>query len=140
MLEFKVTLDTDDDILKITGPTDFEIKGTIWSIDDMCKMFKEYMLTFCQKVYFGDYRIDAITNNNKSVYSLSKDQQGTRSTWVELGKFSTYFDAFETMCNYQYQDMQCPAGFTDCIFADKDCDLCKECAKHNGCYYDDEDK
>ena len=139
MLQFLVTLDTDTDVLKIEGPTDYKIEGTVWSIDDMCKMFKEYMLTFCKKVHFGDYRIDAI---GEKYYSLSKDIQGTRSEWIEIGKFATYFDAFEALCDAQYEDSKCLAGFTDCIWQGKDYkdNYCKECAKRGGVYYDDEDK
>ena len=141
MLEFKIIIDTEDDIVTVTGPTNLVVEEQVWSIEDMCEVFKHYMLEFCKKVHFGDYRIDAI---GEKYYSLSKDIQGTRSEWIEIGKFSTYFDAYEALCDAQYADSICSAGYTDCIW-NKDTDYynkerCKECAAKDGCYYDDEDK
>lgn len=140
MLEFKITIDTDDDIVKVTGPTNLVVEEQVWSIEDMCEVFKHYMLEFCKKVHFGDYRIDAVNHISMTDYVLSKDNKGTRSEWDYISSHSRYIDAFEKMCDLQYKDSLCPAGFTDCIFADKEHNFCKECAEHNGCYYDDEDK
>ena len=97
MLEFKVTLDTDEDILTITGPTTLKVIERVWSIEDMTEAFKRYMLTFCQKVHYGNYRIDAINSKDKVVYVLSKDIEGTRSEWINIGTFARYYDAYQAM-------------------------------------------
>ena len=65
MLEFKITIDTDDDIVTVTGPTTLKVEEQIWSIQDICEVFKHYMLEFCSKVHFGDYRIDATPELNR---------------------------------------------------------------------------
>jgi hypothetical protein len=137
MLEFKITIDTEDDIVKVTGPTNLVLEEQVWSIEDMCEVFKHYMLEFCKKVHFDDYRIDAI---HETEYVLSKDNKGTRSEWDYISSHSRYIDAFEKMCNLQYKDSKCLAGFTDCIFADEEHSFCKVCASNEGCYYDYEDK
>lgn len=140
MLEFTIILDNSADTLVILGPTDLKVELEIKSIDDMCEVFRTYLLKFCQKVHFGDYRIDAITQNNKTIYSLSKDNEGTRNKWEHISEHSTYFDAFEKMCDLQYEDECCPMGYCDCIFQNNQSELCKDCVSMNGYYYDDEDK
>ena len=144
MLEFKITIDTEDDIVTVTGPTNLVLEEQVWSIEDMCEVFKHYMLEFCSKVHFGDYRIDAVNRTSGIDYILSKDNKGTRSEWDHISSHSRYIDAFEALCDAQYADSICSAGYTDCIW-NKDSDYynkerCKECAAKDGCYYDDEDK
>ena len=140
MLEFKVTLDTDNDVLKITGPTDLNLMNKVYSIEDMCELFRTYLLRFCRQVHFDNYRIDKTKMN----YQLSKDIKGTRSEWIYVSTHDTYFDAFEELCYAKYRNKQCLAGYTDCIW-NKDTNYynkerCKECVAQNGCYYNDEDK
>lgn len=104
MLEFKITIDTDDDIVTVTGPTNLIVEKQVWSIEDICEVFKHYMLEFSEKVHFGDYRIDAINYIRGTDYVLSKDNKGTRSEWDYISSHSRYIDAYEAMCKLKLKD------------------------------------
>ena len=137
MLEFKIRLDVDEDLLTIDGPTDLKLRNKVYSIEDMCELFRTYLLRFCKQVHFEDYRIDKTKNN----YQLSKDINGTRSEWAYINSYTTYFEAFEALCDAQYADDLCPMGYIDCIHNQKPYnELCKDCVSMDGYYYDDEDK
>lgn len=132
-MEIKVTIENN----KLTIKTEEIIAcKTINETEDVCKYFEKYIELLCKKIHFSKYRIDKTKNG----YTVSKDVNGTRMSWKILKEFSNYFEAYDEIKRLEYKDECCPMGYCDCIWQDKDTELCKDCVSMNGYFYDDEDK
>ena len=112
------------------------VRKTINETEDVCEYFQKYIELLCKNIHFNKYRIDKTKNG----YTVSEDVNGTRMSWKVLKECNNYFEAYDEVKSLQYKDECCSMGYCDCIWQDKETQLCMDCVSMNGYFYDDEDK
>lgn len=101
MVKFEITLDVNENILAIDGPSDLKVREKIYSTKDIYNVFKTYLSDFCNTIHYCDYRIDKIKNR----YNLSKKSKDNSRLWKFVDEFDNYFAAFEAICEAEYEKL-----------------------------------